>query len=137
MHTRQIVGGEPDLGEPVFQRVLSRCSFQQQPLIRWCHEIAWRGTRGLRTAAREPKNIGIELARFIHVINVDRDVIDAENARALDLLAVARGGLQNHATKEKSGGACYSSGESERVRHDCAIINPLVHKGVHYKAAMR
>ena len=74
--------------------------------------------------ASESKNIGIELARFIHVANVDRDMIDSENARALELLAVARDGLQNQATTKKNGGACYSSGESDNVRHDCAIINP-------------
>jgi len=46
------------------------------------------------------------LARFLDVANVDRDVIDSEDARAPRLFLAARGwygGLRNHAGEEKSG----------------------------------
>jgi hypothetical protein len=46
------------------------------------------------------------LPGFLDLTNVERDVIDAEDTRALRMLLAARGkhgGLQNHAEGKKSG----------------------------------
>jgi hypothetical protein len=61
------------------------------------------------------------LSGFLDVANVNRDVIDAEDARALRLLLAARrkpGGLQNHAEGKKSGCVLQSTGNLGKTLHD-------------------
>jgi hypothetical protein len=61
------------------------------------------------------------LAGFLDVANVYRDVIDAEDTRALRMLFTARGkhgGLQNYAEGKKSGCVLQSTGKLGKTLHD-------------------
>jgi hypothetical protein len=134
-HSHEIVGGEADFREPIFESrifCLSRRSFQQDPLVRRGHEITRLRTGVLRTMGGESKNFGIELAGFRDVTNVDSDVIDAEDARALRRLLAAQGkpsGLQKHAEGDKSGGVLQSAGKFGKTLHDLRDYISQVEEG--------
>ena len=92
-HSHEIVGGEGNFCEPVFKsRILrlSRRPLQEYPLVRWRHKITGLRSYVVRTMVGESKSFGIELAGFLDVANIDRDVIDAENVWPHRLLFAAR-----------------------------------------------
>jgi hypothetical protein len=123
-HSHEIVGGEGDFFEPIFERRIfrvSRRSIQEHALVRRGYEVTRLSGRVLRTFGGEAENIRIELAGFRDITDIDGDVIDAEDARPLRLFLAARGkpsALQKHAEEKKSGCVLQSADNFGRAPHD-------------------
>ena len=98
-HCGEVVGGEGDFRKPVSEgAALEGRSLEEHSLARRTHKEADLRTRVVRACGRQPENMGIELAGFVKVADVDSYVIDAGNARAPSVAPVRVRGIATRRT---------------------------------------